>query len=194
MGGKFQASKTMKKLLDGFLELRPLLFKVIGRIVKPQEIEDIVQETFVQSYAAARNTKIRNPRAFMLVTARNIALNYIKRADQRLNCSIEDVFDEEISALAVSVEDKCQTEERFLTFCRAVYELPIACRRVFIYKKIYGLTQKEIAEKLGISTSMVEKHLAKGMAMTVKHMMKSGHHIGAGEEVKFENSDETGRL
>ncbi len=47
---------------------------MVGRIVRPEEIEDIVQEAFVTSYAASRTQEIRNPQAFMMRVARNLAL------------------------------------------------------------------------------------------------------------------------
>jgi RNA polymerase sigma-70 factor (ECF subfamily) len=165
---------TLVSWLGEFLAYRPLLFRVIGRIVRPDDIEDIVQETFVHSYAAARNQKIHNPRAFMVTTARNIALNYIKSADKRLRCSIEDVDENAIATTEDWVEEHYQSGERFLVFCRAVAELPLQCRRVFILKKVYGLSQKEIADYLGISASTVENHIWKGMAMTVRYMHAKG--------------------
>jgi RNA polymerase sigma-70 factor (ECF subfamily) len=74
-----------------------------------------------------------------------------------------------------NVEDRYQAEEMFVYFCRAIAELPVDCRRVFILKKVYGLSQAEIAERFAISVSMVEKHVAKGMAMTGTYMVTQGY-------------------
>lgn len=169
----------MKSWLEKFLTHRPLLFRVISRIVRPDEIEDIVQETFLHSYAAARNTRISNPRAFMVTVAKNIALNHNNRAENRLNCSMNDLIDPDILTLADSAEMQCQSDERFLIFCKAVAGLPVNCRRVFILKKVYGLSQKEIASHLKISPSTVEKHVAKGMQKTAQYMEEKGLLVGA---------------
>jgi len=174
---------VMKGLLDSFLACRSVLYRTVGRIVRPEEIEDIVQETFVLSYAASRNQKIRNPQAFMLRVARNIALDHIKSAGARLNCSIEGLDEEEFSTQADMVELRCQSQERFLNFCRAVEQLPVSCRRVFILKKVYGLSLQEISDYLGLSTSTVEKHVAKGMFMVLQYMLKRGYSAGKSAEV-----------
>lgn len=167
--------KNRKGLLDSFLAHRNQLFRLIGRIVRPDEIEDIVQEAFVQSFAAARNQQILNPRAFMFRTARNLALNSINRSEHRLNSSIEDLENFDIASEGDPVEAECQSEEKFLSFCRAVATLPVACRRVFILKKVYGLSQKEIATYLDIAPSTVEKHIARGMSVTTEYMHNAGY-------------------
>jgi RNA polymerase sigma factor (sigma-70 family) len=169
-------NKTKDKgWLKNFLAIRPLLFRVVGRIVRPEEIEDIVQETFILSYAASRKKKIDSPRAFMMQTAKNIALNIIKRADHKHHFSFEDLLEDDLSMYSENVEERYQAEEMFVYFCRAIAELPVDCRRVFILKKVYGLSQAEIAERFGISVSMVEKHVARGMAMTGKYMVTQGY-------------------
>ena len=164
----------MKSLLESFLASRRRLARLVGRIVRPDEIEDIVQETFVLSYAASRSQDIRNPEAFMMRVARNIALKHVDKAVRKLSCSFEDVSELDLIS-DMDTELHCQSQERFLEFCRAVSTLPIACRRVFIMKKIYGLKLDEISKHLGISTSTVEKHVAKGLAVVCEHMMKNGH-------------------
>ena len=180
----------LKALVESFLAHRPLLFRVIGRIVRPDEIEDIVQETFVLSYAAARNQKINNPRAFMLKTAKNIALNYVACADRKLSSPLEDLDEENSFPETDTTEEQCQSDEKFLAFCRAVAELPISCRRVFILKKVYGLSQKEIATYLALSPSTVEKHVAKGMLMTAQYMISKGHAVGIPRERQESNYQE----
>ena len=49
---------------------------------------------------------------------------------------------------------------------RALCELPVNCRKVFVWQKIEGLTQAEIAERLGLSKNMVEKY----MIRTLRHL------------------------
>jgi RNA polymerase sigma-70 factor (ECF subfamily) len=46
---------------------------------------------------------------------------------------------------------------------RALAELPLNCRRIFIWQKIEGLTQQEIAERLGLSKNMVEKYMIRAL-------------------------------
>lgn len=168
-------SDSRKGILDTFLAQRNRLFRMIGRIVRPNEIEDIVQETFIHSYAAARNQQIHNPQAFMFRTARNLALNCVNRAEQRLNISIEDLDEFDFASEADLLERQHHSEEMFLNFCRAVSSLPVHCRRVFILKKVYGLSQKEIASFLGIAPSTVEKHIARGMVVTAEYLRLAGY-------------------
>lgn len=164
----------MKNLLESFLASRQRLVRLVGRIVRPDEIEDIVQETFVLSYVASRSQDIRNPQAFMMRVARNIALKHIDRAERKLARSLEDVDEFDLIS-DMDTELHYQSQERFLEFCRAVSVLPTSCRRVFILKKVYGLSLEEISKYLGISTSTVEKHVAKGLTVVGDHMRKSGH-------------------
>lgn len=177
-----EQDSNSRGLLESFLAHRNQLLRFIGRIVRPDEIEDIVQETFVQSYAAARSQQIHNPRAFMFRTARNLALNSVNRSERKLNSSIEDIADFDVSSEIDLVESQCQSDEQFLSFCRAVSELPVNCRKVFILKKVYGLSQKEIAAMLGISPSTIEKHIARGMSATATYMYNAGHVSFAGRK------------
>tara|TARA_R110000824_G_scaffold336_1_gene1697 strand:- start:121799 stop:122392 length:594 start_codon:yes stop_codon:yes gene_type:complete len=164
-----------KSWLERFITNRKLMSHVVGKIVHPDEVEDILQETFLNSYAAARKDKIQNPRAFMVKVARNLALNHIKRSDVRLNSSLDDYDESDLHMESKSTEDQVHSNEMFLVFCRAVTSLPLACRRVFILRKVYGQSQLEVAKYLKISQSTVEKHVAKGMFLTAKYMMERGH-------------------
>ena len=73
----------------------------------------------------------------------------------RVKTVFDEIVDADFAAKTPSLERQFESRERFLMFCRAVRELPLQCRRAFILKKVYGLSQKEIADYLGISESTV---------------------------------------
>lgn len=71
----------LHNLTTAFQHYRTALAKLVARIVKPHDIEDIVQETYIRIYQAAQKEPIFHAKSFMLKTARNLALNHMARAD-----------------------------------------------------------------------------------------------------------------
>jgi RNA polymerase sigma factor (sigma-70 family) len=168
---------TLQQFSQMFSRYRHALARTAARIVKPHDVEDVVQETYLRIYQAAQRQPIRFPRAFMLTTARNIALNLATRADA-LNHTDDlapDAALELSDAVAPSSEARAEADEEFLTFCRAVRELPPQCRKAFVLKRVYGLSQREVAAELGISEGAVEKLLARGLAACCSYMAVSDY-------------------
>ena len=171
-----------------FIEFRSALARLVARIVGPHAIEDIVQETFVRSYEASRKQPINHPRSFMWRTAKNLALNHVHNAHNRLTTNVADFFDSDVYIPTDYIESELEFEskERFLVFCQAVQQLPLQCRRAFILRKVYGTSQKEIAASLGISQSTVEKHVAKGLLMCARFMDAKGYPVDGGRQQRLQ--------
>ena len=150
------------ELVDIFLSYRTQLRKAVSSIVGSDDVDDIVQETFIKSYEADLKQDIQYERTYMLRTARNLALNHVSRASEKYNVSMDDC-ETDANLMGAKLEAVFESKERFFHFCRATDMLSTEVKRVFILKKVYGLSQKEIASRLGISESMVEKHVAKGL-------------------------------
>ncbi|RME62380.1 MAG: winged helix-turn-helix transcriptional regulator, partial [Alphaproteobacteria bacterium] len=73
-------------------------------------------------------------------------------------------------------------------FSQAVASLPPACRTVFILRKFEGLTNREIANRLKISISAVEKHIAVGIEKCSAHLIGNGYEpteFGAAAKRRF---------
>ena len=163
---------TNNTLHNAFLSARKSLTRVVSRIVPPREIEDIVQETYVRICQIENRDNIKQPKSFLLKTAKNLAIDHIKRAESQL----VDSADETPELLHLDLNDdaiyqQVASDEEFGQFCEAVRLLPVQCRKVFILKKVYGYSQKEIAQQLELSESTVEKHIALGIKRCTYFMM-----------------------
>ena len=149
-----------------YLSLRGRLARAVVGIVPPKEIEDIVQETYVRACQTEKKGEIDSPRSFLLKTARNLALDHVKRAESRLADSLEESSE---SALvdtgrpADATFEEVASNDEFALFCDAVRHLPLQCRRIFVLKKVYGYSRREIAENMNLSEHTVQTQIARGM-------------------------------
>ena len=86
----------------------------------------------------------------------------------------------------MQLEDEYTSKERFLLFCKATEQLSPSTRKCFILKKVYGMSQKEIASEMQLSQSTVEKHIAKGLLKTMLYMRE--HDQSQVAKTKHDNS------
>lgn len=171
-------------LAAAFLACRAMLARLVGRVVKPHDIEDIVQETFIRSFEAARRQPIRHPRSFMFRTAYNLAISHVRRAEGRTTTSVADFSSFDVFTTAQTPESELEASERFQLFCRAIRDLPRQCRRVFLLKRVCGFSQREIAAMLNLSESTVEKHIGKGLLMCRDYMAAHGSGVPQPKRVR----------
>ena len=169
------SDKNNNNLTNIFIGYQKTIRSFISRIVKPDDIDDIVQETFVRSYEASLKQEIKYARSYMLKTAKNLAFNHNAKWDNKFNDSIEDFVEPPVELSSTTFEDDYESKERFLFFCRATDQLSGSVRKCFILKKVYGLSQKEIAQYLHLSESTVEKHVAKGLLKSVQYMERMNY-------------------
>ena len=180
------------QLTDLYLSIRGRLARAVTNIVPPSEVEDIVQETYVRACAASQACELRSPRSYMLKTAKNLALDHVKRSEYRLADSIGDESeterDQELPMAKDTLEQVCSDEE-FAIFCAAVRHLPVQCRRAFVLKKVYGYSQREIAEEMQINEKTVEGHIAIGITRCKRRVKQHRSDRGGIDLNGVENSN-----
>lgn len=138
------------------------------------DIDDIVQESYTRILHARTGTPIASVKAFLFVTARNLALDHFRRNQI---VTLEPIA--EVENLSVLEEDAGipetvgrQQELELLTL--AIQSLPERCRQVLTLRKIYGLSQKQIAAELGISEHTVEAQIGNGMRRCTEFLAAYG--------------------
>ena len=72
---------------DTYLAIKLGLARAVSKIVPPHEVEDVVQETYVRLCQVGAPEKINHPKSYLYKTARNLALDSLKRADNRITDS-----------------------------------------------------------------------------------------------------------
>lgn len=146
--------------------------RMVARIVPPKEIEDIVQETYVRMCQMDKREPVEQQKSFLMKTARNLAFDHLKKAETRLADGVETEDDFDVDSIVHDeVYESIASKEEFAHFCEAIRQLPVQSRRVFVLKKVYGYSQKEIAKEMSISESTVEKHIAVGFKRCAIHML-----------------------
>lgn len=157
------------RILDAFISARGRLFKLVRGMVPPKDVEDIVQETYVRICQVEKKSPIRDPQAFMLRTARNLALDHLKRAETRLTEGVGDIDDVAFSALDTTYT-QAVSDQDFALLCEAIRELPRQSRRAFVLKKVYGYSLKEIMVEMNLGQPTIETHIVNATKKCVQYM------------------------
>jgi RNA polymerase sigma-70 factor (ECF subfamily) len=157
------------RYLVASLEFEGVLRACLYRYVRNSaDVDELLQETYTNLLAAGstpNREEIRSIRAFALTVARNVALSWLRHRQVVPIELVADLESLELLDERGQVEEIVNTHQELALLTAAVASLPTRCRQVFTLRKVYGLSQKEIAAELNISENTVEQHLAKGMRL-----------------------------
>jgi len=164
-------------ILETYLQNEPALKRYLRRFIKSREgVDDLAQEAFLRAFAAESERSIISPKAFLFKVARNLALNELARQSSATTQPLGDFEGQEVleDSSQVAVDDAVDGRARIRVLARAVAALPPQCAKVFILRKMQGLSQKEIAARLNISVRTVENHVALGLVRCKAYMRAHG--------------------
>lgn len=125
--------------------------------------DDLAHDLLLKLTAISDFTGIDNVRAYLYRMAINL-VSERKRSEARRNRLLDRHANEMITDQTLPTpEEWFSARQRLEHLELAVAELPPKCREVFLLRKVEQMSHAEIAAKLGISCSMVEKHLHRAM-------------------------------
>lgn len=148
-----------------FLDTRGQLHQFLDRRVKcPEMAEDLTQEVYLRLPLMQKTIDSEaGVRAWLFRVATNLSIDHL-RSQRRHSEILEQFFHPKIEidqspSLYKSVVDR----EQLQRVQDALEELPDQCADVLYMSRIEGLSHAAIALQLGISKSLIEKHIARAL-------------------------------
>ncbi|HWU49422.1 MAG TPA: sigma-70 family RNA polymerase sigma factor [Asticcacaulis sp.] len=153
-------------LLNVYLEKRAMLVRYFTARARDACVaEDIVQELYLKIAVRKDDVSVENPSAFLFRAANNIWLNRMRGEgrDNRRNGQWHEIHRQAVGEEMVVDEPDAETRllahQQLDLVMKGVAALPERTRTIFRLHKFDGLNQAQVAERLGVSKSTVEKHL-----------------------------------
>ena len=186
-------NQKMGAVLKAFDEIKSALAASIARVlVNPEDVDDILQETYLQVHDQAERGDIRSLKDYFFRVARNAALKKKAEKYRTTISSIEDMAGFEPHSDQTETDISVHYSQKLEAFIEIANSLPPKCKQAFLLKKVAGLSQKQIARKMGIAESTVEKHLITAMHRTVSEMNKRGYSVKSKHSKASPKTSETG--
>ncbi|MCD8177782.1 MAG: RNA polymerase sigma-70 factor [Tannerellaceae bacterium] len=137
-------------------------------VIDPAEAEDIVQESFLKLWERRELLENVSLTSYLFMLVRNASLNVLKHQAVADTNRIRMVDLREVERLysVDFIEDPSTIlmEKELTGSVDEIMEaLPEKCREVFKLSRLSGYKNREIAEQLGISEKVVEKHIARAL-------------------------------
>lgn len=135
---------------------------------------DLTQETFLRyaELGSPAGATIANERSYLYRTAHNLAVDHVRQRQRR---KTDVTCDDDLADIAddrPTLEDEADARQRLARLHGIVNELPELTRSIFVLNRIEGLTYSQVATRLGISDSSVQKHLSKALLHVTGRLQK----------------------
>ncbi len=168
------------------------LLNFLSRMLNDRDAAaDLAQESYARVLAVQQSgDPIAEPRALLYRTARNLVIDRHRRDTVRASTQTTDAdeallpMDMAPAPSASQPEVAAASTQAVNAMLAAIGALPLRCREAFILHKFDGLSQAEVAEQMGISVKMVERHIKLGLqaCRACRDQMASASTPAAGQE------------
>jgi len=139
------------------------------------EVDDIVQETYAILAGLERVDHIQTPRTYMFEVAKSVALGSLRRSRIVAFEALAEADGLEPPSADPSPETVAADRQELSRIAVLIAGLPAKCREAFTLRKVHGLSQREVARRMGVSENTVEKHVGKGLGVLMNAMGRGGN-------------------
>jgi RNA polymerase sigma factor (sigma-70 family) len=145
-----------------------------GSFPAVRDVDDLVQESFLRVWKAQATRPINSAKAFLFKVAQRLALDWLRHERASPLSVVTDFGASSVIEDRPGVADAVSTEQEISFLLEAIDTLPPRCREILILRKLKGLPQKEVAERLRLSEQTVHTQIARGINRCEVYLLRKG--------------------
>lgn len=148
--------------------------RLLRQGVPEAEVGDVVQDAYLAIARLDSVAHITNARAYFFVTARNALFQRLRRQRIVRIDSMTEAHSFVIADENPSPERQVSARMELARVRSLIDALPDRCREIFELRRLHGVPQREIAERMGVSEKVVEAQAIRGLKLILKAIERDG--------------------
>ena len=146
-----------------------------ARLPAGSDIDNLVQESYLRLHGAQvrGGERIKEPRRFLYRIAANLVIDRYRSSEyksEKVSLVGGESVQYELASQDATPERSTIAAEQIRVLGQAIESLPPRCRQVFVMHRLQHVPYREIARLLGISSQMVERHIAKALRICAQRL------------------------
>ena len=148
--------------------------KLSGMCVYDLDIEDVIQEMYTRILSVPSLEAIRYPKQYALQTAKAVLIDHVRHSRVVPITSSGSLETLDVPVPEANTEERLEFRGEIVAVADALAQLPKTCRETLILRRVEGLSQRDVAQRLKISEKTVEKHMTNGVRLLIKIFGRGG--------------------
>lgn len=139
-----------------------------------RDVDDVVQESYLRVWRARSTQSIQYARAFLFRVARHVAIDLLRNRRTKPVEFLGDLAELPVIDTGPGVAAQASRQEKIRLLGAAIARLPARCREIIILHKLEGLSQRDVAARLGLREKTVENQIAIGIKRCERYLQSQG--------------------
>jgi RNA polymerase sigma-70 factor (ECF subfamily) len=138
------------------------------------DIDDIVQETYARLASVESVDEVRDPKNYMFRAAHSIMASHVRHARIVPIRSVADLDYFGVATPEAGAEERLEFRAELDDLQATLALLPEPCRKAFAMRRVEGFSQRETAERLGVSEKTIEKYMTRAVKLLMDRYGRGG--------------------
>ncbi|MCZ4224868.1 RNA polymerase sigma-70 factor [Pedobacter rhodius] len=141
---------------------KKMLFKAVLKLQSEADAEEVVQDAFIDLWKSRHTTTIKNTfHTYLAAIIRYKIMAKIADRKKVIHQGVEDIY--QLQVVDNSTQQWLSFTDLQAEIEASVAALPEKCQLVFRMSRESGLSDKQIADSLGLSQKTIEAHISKAL-------------------------------